>query len=202
MRASSMRFLNAATVVIAFAACEQPQAGQWMVGDSLIDTRLVLTTLDQGIYPSTSVLDNPNNPFRYSPPGLETRWPILDYGGNAAAFYAWATLLAVQPTGEYQFYAATFLKGIVDNDEVTPTEVPYVTDMAIRAFQSQLDNFPDAVTFDATGTVPYELATPAYKAVLALGAVPRGWVLVTRADGSEIAVQGGPNVVPEPVEVP
>jgi hypothetical protein len=184
------------------AGCDAPQAGTWLVGDSLIDTRLVLTTLEQGIHPSADVLDNPNNPFRYSPPGPETRWTILEYGGDAAAFYAWATLLAVEPSGERQFYAATFLKAIYDRAEVTPVELPFVKDMAIRAFQSQLDNFPEAVTFDASGTIPYELATPAYKAMLALGAVPRGWVLVNKPDGGEIAVPGGPNVIPASAEVP
>ena len=65
------------------------------------------------------------------------------------------------------------------------------------AFQAQLDNFPDAVTFDVTGKIAFELSTPAYTAMVELGVSPRGWVLVTQPDGGEIAVPGGPNVIPE-----
>lgn len=202
MSATRTHYAHLCALLLFGTACEAPAAGEWLVGDSLIDTRLVLTSLEQGIHPSRDVLDNPNNPFRFSPPGLETRWTILDYGGNAASFYAWATLLAVQPTGEYQFYAASRLQAIYERAEVSAVELPFVKDMAIAAYQAQLDHFPDAVTFDASGTIPYELATPAYKAILALGAVPRGWVLVTKPDGGEIAVQGGANVIPASAEVP
>ncbi|MFT5433519.1 MAG: hypothetical protein ACI9OJ_004225 [Myxococcota bacterium] len=183
-------------LVMATSGCEL-EAGEWLVGDSLIDTKLVLTSLDQGIHPSKTVLDNPNNPFRFSAPGAETKWTILDSGGNAAAFYSWATLLAIQPNGENQFYAASMLKAIVDNGEVSSIEEPFVRDMAAQGFQALLDHFPDAVTFDASGTIPFELATPAVKGLIALGVAPRGWTLVTKAAGGEIAVPVGPNVIPD-----
>ena len=35
---------------------------------------------------------------------------------------------------------------------------------SIRGFQAMLDYFPAAVTYDATGTIAYELATPSVEA--------------------------------------
>jgi hypothetical protein len=66
------------------------------------------------------------------------------------------------------------------------SKVDEVKRMAVAAYQSVLDHFPEARGFDATGTVSYRLATPAYKAIVALGGVVQGdWLLVTTASGEE-----------------
>ncbi len=63
-----------------------------------------------------------------------------------------------------------------------------VRDRAIRGFQAMLDHFPEAVTYDVTGTIAYELATPSVKAILELGGEPVGWILVMGPDGTTVAV--------------
>ncbi|MEZ4472835.1 MAG: hypothetical protein R3F60_19020 [bacterium] len=63
-------------------------------------------------------------------------------------------------------------------------------DLAIAAFQAVLDDFPESVTFDATGTLAFGLATPAYEGIVELGGVPQGgWTLVATADGGRVAVR-------------
>ena len=44
--------------------------------------------------------------------------------------------------------------------------------MAIDAYQAVLDHFPDDVTFDATVTFSFGLATPAYNGIIELGGAP------------------------------
>lgn len=159
-------------------------------GENLDGLVLQLHSVDVGVHPDQSVLEDPNNPFRLNTPGEETKWRIQGSGDHVAAFYAWATLLARQPYGEAQFYTATDLVAVYQNGEASQEQLPLVREQAIRAFQSVLDNFPDAVTYDATGTVAYELMTPSYKGIVDLGGtVQGGWVLVQTANGQERAVK-------------
>ncbi|NMO14662.1 hypothetical protein HPC49_09380 [Pyxidicoccus fallax] len=162
----------------------------YVYGESLDGLKLELYSENEGIHPDTSVLDDPNNPFALNSPGEETKWDIQSSGDRVAAFYAWSTLLARGPYGEAQFYVATNLQGIYLNGEAAQEDLPQVRQQAIRAFQSVLDNFPDAVTYDATGTNAYELLTPAFKGIVDLGGtVQGGWVLVVTSNDQERAVK-------------
>jgi hypothetical protein len=162
----------------------------YVYGESLDGLTLQLHDPDVGIHPSQSVLEDPNNPFALNAPGEQTKWQIQSSGDHVAAFYAWATLLARGPYGEAQFYVANDLVAIYQNGEASQEELPRVREQAIRAYQSVLDNFPDAVTYDATGTIAYELVTPAYKGIVDLGGTVRGgWVLVRTANDQERAVR-------------
>ena len=71
-----------------------------------------LYTADMGVYPDTSVLDDPNNPFRWEPMGTQTKWTIESYGRVVPRVYAWATALATEPIGENQLYAAQALEDL------------------------------------------------------------------------------------------
>jgi len=145
----------------------------------------------EGIHPSKVVLENPRNPFRNVIIGQDTKWEILAGGGNAGAFYAWASILAREPTGEHQYYTATKLRDIYDAREVEGAVRETVRQMAIAGFQTVLDDFPDSVTFDATGTQTFRLATPALLGILDLnGDVKGDWVLVLDQNGNPIAVKG------------
>ena len=65
-----------------------------------------------------------------------------------------------------------------------------VRGLAIDGYQSVLDNFPDSVTYDATGTIAYPLAPSAYAGIEALGGtVEGGWVRIPQDDGSTVVVQ-------------
>lgn len=158
-----------------------------------------VTDPEEGIYPNNAVLANENNPFRNNPLGIEDRFEILGSGAAAATFYAWATQLAREPTGEAQFYSAVGLFRIWASGAVTDEEeLETVREMAIAGAQSVLDNFPESVTFDATGTIPTRLATPSYDLIVTLGGTPQGdWVLVQDANGATTAVRGS-----EPQEAP
>lgn len=163
-----------------------------LYGYDLLDHRLSLYALDMGVYPSTSVLRDPNNPFRFDGVGAETKWTLLNYATNAAAFYAWATLLATQPNGEHQYYTALTLQRIHDQEEVSAVEKPFVRDMALAGYAALLEHFPESVSFDPSGQVGFRLAPLAYQGILDLGGTPPpGWIVV-QLDG------GGTTVIPVP----
>jgi hypothetical protein len=162
----------------------------YVYGEPLAGMTLQVSNPNLGIHPDTSVLEDPNNPFRNSTPGAETKWQIQGGADHVPAFYSWATLLARQPGGESQFYAATQLVAIYQTGQADQASLPKVRELAVRAFQSVLDNFPDAVTYDASGTIAYELVTPSYKGVVELGGtVTGGWVLVKTSSGADKAVK-------------
>jgi hypothetical protein len=158
-------------------------------------------SINEGIYPDRTVLQDPNNPFaRALPSDLAgpngepaVKWNI----GMApvASYYSWATFLARQPNGENQYYVAVSLTSIRQTPQVQgdPDLLNLVTDMAARAFQAMLDNFPGAVTYAADGVTTYDLTLPAVQGILALGKpVRNGWVLVKGPDGQAIgAIQSG-----------
>lgn len=167
-------------------------APEHFYGYDLLEHRLSLYRLDMGVHPSTSVLDDPNNPFRFDGVGVETKWTLLTYATNGASFYAWATLLATQPNGEHQYYTALTLQRIHDQDEVTAVEKPFVRDMALAGYAALLEHFPESVSFDPSGNFGFRLAPLAYQGILDLGGTPPpGWVVVT-VEG------GGTTVIPVP----
>lgn len=165
--------------------------GDFRYAENLSGLKFEFYDEQEGIHPSNVVLKNPRNPFRNLVIGAETKWEILAGGGNAGAFYAWATLLANEPTGEHQYYTATKLRDIYDAREVDGPDLERVRQMAIAAFQAVLDAFPESVTFDATGTQTFRLATPALMGILDLnGDVEGDWVLVLDPNGDPVAIQG------------
>ena len=106
------------------------------------------------------------------------------------AFYSWATVLAYEPTGEAQYYTALNLEQVYKNGQAVQADLDAVKRLAIAGYQSVLDNFPDAQSFDASGTVAFDLVTPSYLAIVALGETPTGdWVLVDSASGQPRAVR-------------
>ena len=182
------RLLVAVAVATTLTSCVEP--GEYRFGENITGIRYEFFHEDEGIYPSDVVLVNPNNPFRNHPIGEETKFDILSGGGNAGAFYAWATLLARAPNGEHQFYTATKLHDIAVSGEVEdPEERCRVTLMAGRAYQTVLDEFPDSVSFLADGT-PFYLAPLAYHGIEDLGLSVQGdWVLATDDEGNEVIVR-------------
>jgi hypothetical protein len=179
-----MRILVLALITTGCAADGDPWGGETIPG------ALDLYSDDEGVHPDRSVLDDPANPFATGELSDETVWRVQSSGGNVAAFYAWATANARGASGERQYYTALDLKAIYEQEQAVDDDLELTRDLAIRGFQAVLDYFPDAVTYDASGTVAYELATPSVLAIMDLGGeVMGGWVLVTRADGSVVAVQ-------------
>lgn len=139
---------------------------------------------DCGIHPNDDILADPGNPFAEIPVSDETAFDIrFGGGGPVGTYYAWGTNLAVGANGERQFYTAEALKGIFDEDLFSPGLRETVRSMAIRAFQAQLDFFPDATNFDRFGAKQFRYATSSFKSIVELGGEVNGdWVLVRTVD--------------------
>ena len=149
-----------------------------------------LYTADMGVYPDTSVLDDPNNPFRWEPMGTQTKWTIESYGRVVPRVYAWATALATEPIGENQLYAAQALEDLYQQELTLEAYLPFVRDMTVRAYQSVLDNFPDSVSYLADGVTSFPLNIIAYDALVDLGETPTGgWAVVLDEDGKRVLIQ-------------
>ncbi|HMA99492.1 MAG TPA: hypothetical protein VKS21_00760, partial [Spirochaetota bacterium] len=151
-----------------------------------------------GIFPEQgwdAVLDDPHNPFREGVvgapssyegeivvDGMDGKWQVsmMDTTNDAAVhFYAWATVLAAGPSGENQFYTAEALKGLY---EQTGNNV--FSNMAVRAYQSVLLNFHDAVT-DTTGDGDFiYIATWAIGPLTNLGGDALGYKVIN--DGTKV----------------
>lgn len=174
----------------ALAGCDTPTAS-YDYGVQLNDVEFNLHSVEMGVYPSLDVLADPANPFAATGMGRETKWDILSYEAWPAAFYAWATFLTQEPTGEAQFYTATAAANLYAYRDCEPDDLYYVRQIAIDGFQVVLDEFPDSVTYDVTGTYAYPLAPLAYQGIVGLGGVPRGWALVTGEDGTQAVVPIG-----------
>lgn len=174
-------------LLVALAGCA---ADGVPFGGEAVPTSLVLDSPNEGVHPDRSVLADPNNPFLTGSLSQEIVWQLQSSGGPVAGFYAWSTMLARGPNGERQYYAALDLKAVFELELAPADHLEEVRARAIRAFQSMLDHYPAAVTYDATGTIAWELATPAVQAILDLGGTPLGgWVLITNPDGTVVAVR-------------
>ncbi|HCV22424.1 MAG TPA: hypothetical protein DGN59_03115 [Candidatus Latescibacteria bacterium] len=174
--------------LLAIGGCSD--RGDFVYGSPLSDEPLRVFDETAGIHPSKAVLEDPNNPFARASSGAQTKWDLQGTGNHVTAYYSWATWLAHQPTGEHQYYVGVSLRDIWANGEARQADLSRVHDMAIAAFQSVLDNFPDAKSFDSTGTFSFELVTASYRGILDLGGTPSGnWLLVTDPNGNEKAVR-------------
>jgi hypothetical protein len=170
------------------SGCGDP--ARYRFGTNVTGLLFAPVSSDEGVHPSLSVMQDPDNLFTVHPLGAQTKWELLEAGAPVAAFYAFATGLARGPTGEDQYYAARMLADISGAAAVKhEADRERVRDMAIRAFQAQLDHFPDARGYDATGTVSWRLATLSYRGIEALGGTVKGdWVLLPSGEGTVEAV--------------
>jgi hypothetical protein len=177
--------IRSALLILSLAACATD--GMPWSGESL-PAALVLHAPKEGVHPDRSVLDDPANPFVDGALTDATIWQLQSNGGAVAAFYAWATANARGASGERQYYAALDVKTIYERALAAEGDMPAIRDVAIGGFQAVLTYFPAAVTYDASGTIAYELATPSVLAILDLGGTVDGWILVMTPDGRTVAV--------------
>ncbi|MDH3622485.1 MAG: hypothetical protein OEQ49_01330 [Myxococcales bacterium] len=174
-------------VLVAVACGDDPE---YEFGFNITGIEFEFFKPTEGIHPSKVTLQNPRNPFREFGVSDDTKFDILANGGNAGAFYAWATVLATIPIGENQFFTAIKLRDIYRANEVAEEDRETVRQMAIAGFQTVLDCFPESVLFDATGTFSFRFATLAYLEILDLGGVVQGdWILVEDSLGNPTAIE-------------
>ena len=89
-----------------------------------------------------------------------------------------------------QFYTAQLAHTMYRNNEVHEEEKERLRLIAVNGYQAVLDYFPDALTYDVSGTIAYRVSTLAYNGIVDLGEVPTGgWVLVTTDAGTQVAIQ-------------
>jgi hypothetical protein len=123
--------------------CDVKQ-GEMVSGlDIPVDYTLDLYGENEGLYPDTNVLNDPNNPYRYASINMENVWDLNDECPSAKAkFYLWATMLARIPTGEYQYFTAFSL-----HELYTEGGSLNAKEQAKRAYRSVLDHFFGSVTW-------------------------------------------------------
>ena len=178
---------RAAAIVLMLVAGCATDGDPW-AGGALPESPLVLQSVTEGVHPNRTVLDDPANPFSDGELTDATVWQLQSSASAVAAFYAWATANARGATGERQYYAALDLKTVFDRGMAADADLPLVREVAIAGFQAVLTYFPKSVTYDASGTIAYELQTPSVLAILDLGGTVEGWVLVMTPDGRTVAV--------------
>ena len=157
-------------------------------GEALPET-LHLESPTEGVHPDRTVLVDSANPFLDGNLTDKTIWDLQSNAGAVACFYAWATMHARGATGERQYYAALNLKTVYERGFADEGDLPAIREAAIGGFQAVLDYFPDAVTYDISGTIAYELVTPSVIAIKDLGGTVKGWILVMTPDGRTVAVR-------------
>jgi hypothetical protein len=188
MCSSHTKYLWLGLLVFAASCGEAPE---YRFGQNISGVEFVFFDESEGVFPSRVTLQNPNNPFRGFKVSDDVKFDILGNGGNAGAFYAWATILASIPIGENQYFTAVKLRDIYLSNELAEEDQEKVRQMAVNGFQAVLDCFPDSVLFDATGTFAVaRLATLSYLEILDLNGVPEGdWLLVEDSRGIPTAVR-------------
>lgn len=107
------------------------------------DYTLNLFSVNEGIHPDTSVLDDPENPYANASVGMENVWDLNDECPSAKAkFYLWATILANIPIGEHQYFTAKSL-----HELYTVGGSENAREQAKKAYRATLDHFFASVTW-------------------------------------------------------
>ena len=183
-----MRRSQFAVAALALVGCTRTPA--YLYGRDFTNLQFRAFSVNVGVYPDRSIVDDPNNPFATDAPTDDGKWVLEANAGPVAAFYGWATVDALNPYGEAQYYTAHNLQQIFRTGQASAEQLPVAQDLAIRGYQSLLDHFPSSVTYDASGKIPFSLSTLAYQGIVGLGGTVRGgWVLVKADDGTEHAVR-------------
>jgi hypothetical protein len=185
------------TIALALGGCTRTPT--YLYGQDYSRVHFHISGPNMGVYPDQTVLTEPNNPFANNPPNYncapdagnecKAHWDLQANAGPVVAFYSWATIDALSPGGEYQYYAALDLQQIYQTGQADAADLPTAERLAVAGYQSVLDNFPLSVTYDKDGITSYSLADLSLAAIVAICPaqptadqpwckVKNGWVLV------------------------
>ena len=134
--------------------CEAPQPYYYR-GMNLLDVEFVFADVEHGTYPNTGILNHPTNPIDQAL--FDGKWDVEAFGYAPASYYVWATQLAVEATGDNQFYTAQALTSIYMLEMMDEYERYHVWQMAVNAHNALLEHFPDAVSYLADGETYFPL---------------------------------------------
>ncbi len=198
MSASTSELWRPASLALLLVAVGCGDPAQYRYGTNLSGLLFAPVSPTEGVYPSTAVLRDPNNPFAANAPnlrqqpdgGVGTKWQLLASVGGVPAFYAFATALTQEPSGENQYYTAQMLAEVAASgavaDGVNPDDVRA---LAIAGYQAVFDSFPNSISYFADGKKFFTLDLVSYRGAAALGGQIRGWTLVTTPDGGAAVVR-------------
>ena len=154
--------------------------------DSIVTTSFDPYSIYTGIYPSSDIEYDINNPFDLLPGDM--KWEIESNAGPIAAFYSWSMMLEEEPTGEHQYYVAKNLHTILSANLYIMDDLQF-NDMVIRAYQSVLTHFPKSVSYQADGETFFYLCPLAVNAIQDLGGQADGYVVITNNAGTIVCVE-------------
>ena len=180
--------------VVWLTGCAPPEPATYQDVFDLAGMTFAFYTANTGVHPHTDVISDPNNPFTGGlggdtngdgAPG-DDKWAIESTGLAVPRFYAWATMLVQQPTGEHQYFASAALRDVFTTAQAAPDDLYRVRAAALDGYQVVLDEFTDSLSYTADGAA-YPLAPLALGDILSLGATPEGWwpIEVTVNDDAE-----------------
>ena len=142
MRIKSI-ILTASLILILLSGCDSKSGNILNIEELPTDYELTLYGNDEGIYPNTDVLNNPNNPYAKANINMENVWDLYDECPSAKSkYYLWATLLARIPTGEHQYFTAISL-----HELYTVGGSENAKNQAKKAYRAVLDHFFSSVTW-------------------------------------------------------
>ena len=121
---SSARLVFATGLCALLSGCA-PE-GSYRLGLELGDLVFDYYSPTMGVHPDVSILEEPSNLFAA---GLseDDKWQLESEksrsGYTVACFYAWASMLAYQPSGEHQYYTAAALHDMFLREEAEPEDL-------------------------------------------------------------------------------
>ena len=143
---------------------------------------------NQGIYPDTTILENEANPFRSMHLGEDIKWDLIGVEAEAY-FYAWATVLARNPSGDAQYWSVIAMQQLADK---YPDEAAFYSNKIIKGYQAMLEYFPDNTLYWDSVNYSY-VGAIAYNELMALDTsgslIPYNYVLKTNAQNQAIVIR-------------
>ncbi|MCF7910962.1 MAG: hypothetical protein K9M99_00415 [Candidatus Cloacimonetes bacterium] len=136
-------FVLLSLLIVTFIGCDAKNGTILEYEQLPTDSTLTLYSENEGIYPDTNVLNDPENPYANTAISMDSVWVFNDNCPSPKAkFYLWATMLARITYGEYQYMTAQAL-----HELYTAGGSENARNQAIKAYRATLDHFFDSVTW-------------------------------------------------------
>jgi len=152
MKIKSITILLSIILLVAISGCD-PKDGTILTEIEIpLGNELNLFSANEGIYPDTSVLDDPENPYADASLNEVNVWDFdASCPSPKAKFYLWATMLAKMPQGQYQFKTAEALHKLY-----TAGSSLNAKEQAKKAYRATLDHFFNSAIFYEAWWLPEE----------------------------------------------
>lgn len=130
-------------ITLFVTSCDRKNGEMFTDVELPLDFNLPLYCENEGVFPETCILDNPENPYVNANISMETSWDFYDASPSSkSSFYLWGTMLANIPTGEHQYLTALSL-----HELYTAGGSENAKAQAKKGYRAVLDHFFDNVTW-------------------------------------------------------